>query len=635
LGKRVTEVFPSVEKMGLLDVFRRVYHSGISERLPVTYYSDNRVSGWREGVIIPLPSGMVAAIYRNVTAEVNAIRSLEAMHQYVLKISQAETLREIGRHVFEAIEKVLGFSIGNFAILNREQLVNVFVRGINGKFPLNISLKGPGVMAWAVRTGETQYVPDTRLDKNYLRGESKESHLLRSELAVSVKGKDSVRAVINVESTKLDAFSEANRLFVETLARHVGTAIERLERLSKAMTEMNEAESVEDLSEITLRLAEEIIGASYISFAVLENDTLKTVQTRGAPQIGLDLPLDGRGITVRAIRERRTVLVDDTRLDPDFLKGSTDSLSELVVPLLVEGKAVGVINSESRKVRFFDKHHVSLMEALAAHTASNLERLRRTREAEEARLHARVQEVRAEESERLNKVKTHFINTAIHELRTPLTSIMGYLELIEEEEPLTENQHKYLNVISRNAQRLKKLTEDLLDQQRIDSGRMVIDKKPLNPASLVEQVAAEMTPILGVRNQRLVIETPAKSLTVMGDEVRLGQVLVNLLSNASKYSPEGSEVMLKIIDRGDEVQFTVVDHGVGINENDLQKLFKPFPGIHMPGVKDSTGLGLSICKGIVDLHGGRIWAESMGPGKGSTFSFTIPKKKGTKIRKTS
>jgi len=796
IGRKVTEVFPGVEEMGLLDVFRRVYRTGAPEHLPLAYYHDDERSGWRDNVVQRLPSGHIATIYRDVSREVNASRCLEVMHQYVLDISQAGSVDEIARHVFEAVRKVLGFTMGSFGVVEGDTIKHIYIEGWEGTFEQ--PLEGPGIVVRAAKTGKTQLIPDITLDPDYISGLDEE-HKMRSELAVPIDANGAVQAVINIESTELDAFSETDRLFMETLARYVSTALtrlytlrkmeayshrltvlneasamlssaktveelvkvveeimaelgyslydvvvieggqarfiastfssqrgrvyhlkelgvlrraieeretqlvkdakgdpdyteldtkvklhselavpvlvngkvelvlnlesnrvnaftpydvtllellaqhlsgnlkrlraeeqgwvylERLERLSRVMAEMNEAESVDKLAKVTLTLAGEVIKAPYASLGLIEGNALIFSHHWGVPNSLVTLPLDGPGTTVRAVREGRTVLVSDTRLDPDYVKGPLESRSEVAVPLIVDGKPVGVINAESLEPGYFDEYHASLLEALAAHAASNLERIRRAREAEESRIRARIQKIRAEEAERLNKLKTQFISTATHELRTPLASILGYLELIGDTKvALPEDQRRYLEVVERNAQRLKKLTDDLLDQQRIDSGRIVLEKKPLSLAELVDQVVSEMKPIFDSHRQRLVVEKPERDLMVLGDEVRLGQVLVNLLGNASKYSPEGSTVWITVEDHGDEVWFMVHDEGVGIKPEDMPRLFKPFPGIHVPGVKDSTGLGLSICKGIVDLHGGRIWAESMGRGKGATFTFTLP-----------
>lgn len=215
------------------------------------------------------------------------------------------------------------------------------------------------------------------------------------------------------------------------------------------------------------------------------------------------------------------------------------------------------------------------------------------------------------------------MSTATHELRTPLTSIQGYTDLIQvDQENLSESQRQYFTVIQRNVQRLTKLTDDLLNQQRLEEGRLTVNLEPVNLVDLFEDIRSEFTPILEGKNQLLVVNCVEAVVTM--DRLRLMQVLVNLLSNASKFSPDGAEIVVDVVDTGDGVQFSVSDNGVGISEEDIGKLFKPFPGILVEGNVSGTGLGLSISRGIVELHGGTIWVESGGLGKGSRFSFTIP-----------
>jgi len=253
------------------------------------------------------------------------------------------------------------------------------------------------------------------------------------------------------------------------------------------------------------------------------------------------------------------------------------------------------------------------------------------REAEkEARIAAEIEKgieerERAEQAKRLEEMKTSFIRTATHEIRTPLTSIKGYAELaaalIEGGDPTLSS---YFEAIMRNTDRLEKLTSNLLDVQRIESGRVELDLEPLDVGGLLSDAAAELEPILMRRGQRLVVSGGGGR--VMGDRDRLMQVVINLAVNASKFSPEGSEIIINVEDEGEGVRVSVLDHGVGIREEDVPKLFKPFPGIRVEGVSGGTGLGLSICRGFVELHGGRIWAESGGPGKGSRFIFTLPRR---------
>ena len=148
----------------------------------------------------------------------------------------------------------------------------------------------------------------------------------------------------------------------------------------------------------------------------------------------------------------------------------------------------------------------------------------------------------------------------------------------------------------------------------------------MNLNELVTYVLEEISALIGRKNQHIITQLPETDLVITGDEMRLGQVLVNLIDNASNYSPRDSHLKLVVEELQDHVLVSLSDNGIGLSENDIGKLFTPFPDIDRPIVSEqSVGLGLSICKGFIDLHRGKIWAESDGRGKGSTFKFTLPK----------
>ena len=232
---------------------------------------------------------------------------------------------------------------------------------------------------------------------------------------------------------------------------------------------------------------------------------------------------------------------------------------------------------------------------------------------------------RLHQAEKLEKMKTSFIQTATHEIRTPLTSIKGYTELSRDHINSQENPTlaNYFDTITSNVKRLEKLTSDLLDMQRIESNQMTLEKTRFPIQDLLSQTKTELNPILDERNQTLQIQ--GDNAWVNADRIRLMQVIINLITNASKYSPEEATIKIQVETHNNETMVSVIDQGVGIREEDMDKLFKPFPGINVDGVKDSTGLGLSISHGIIERHGGRIWAKSEGPNKGTKFTFTIPK----------
>jgi signal transduction histidine kinase len=213
-------------------------------------------------------------------------------------------------------------------------------------------------------------------------------------------------------------------------------------------------------------------------------------------------------------------------------------------------------------------------------------------------------------------------------LKTALRSIKGYIDYILDGSAgeVPEDMRDFLDVVERNTGRLQNLTEDLLDHQRLSSGETKLEEDQLELEPFVREVIDELKPMLEEKDQVLELSIPEDINELRADREKIGQVLLNLLSNASNYSPEGSCIILEIEEKNNRVKVKVSDEGIGLSDEDKEKLFEPFIHIDTPEEYSSgTGLGLSICRGIVEMHGGEIWAESEGRGKGSTFIFALPK----------
>lgn len=431
----------------------------------------------------------------------------------------------------------------------------------------------------------------------------------------------------------IHAFSTGN--FLGVISRDVSDQViyqRRLEALHRHAVGLATLDSKEEVAHSTMDILRDLCGFTIGAFGFIEEGKIVFTEFREESSVK-ELDLDGSGITVRAVNTGETQLVKDTRQDLDYISGGVDreTLSELDVPIKVMGNVVALINLESNNVDTFQEEDQMLVETLGMHVGSALNRLNRevviknTAE-EKLRLERELleEQVRTEQAQDLIKMKTRFMTTATHELRTPLTMMKGYLDLVLDEE-LPPMIREYLLVASRNTDRLTTVTNALLDQQSIEEGQLVLIKEPVNLNLLVSRVVGEMARLVEKRGQLIQVETLVESVTVLGDPVRLSQVLGNLLSNASKYGPEGSVVSVKVDRRGGFGLVSVMDEGFGLSEDDIERLFKPFPGIDRPYVTEqSVGLGLSICRGLIELHGGTIWAESEAHGKGSTFSFTIP-----------
>jgi len=236
------------------------------------------------------------------------------------------------------------------------------------------------------------------------------------------------------------------------------------------------------------------------------------------------------------------------------------------------------------------------------------------------------------EYRRLDKARTDLLSTVSHELRTPLAGIKGYTTLLMDYYHKLKKAQKWesLAAIDSSTDRLQNLIEHLLDISRLDTGLFKLRLLPLNLRELLVTIIKEAK----LRSPKHIfkIKTDRRLPQVIADSQRLRQVIDNLLENAVKYSEEGTEITLRVVSKQEEVLFSVTDQGIGIPPAEMTKVFDRFYRIEERIQQDpgGFGLGLSLCKALVEAHGGRIWVESE-TGKGSAFYFTIPlKKKGDK-----
>jgi len=227
---------------------------------------------------------------------------------------------------------------------------------------------------------------------------------------------------------------------------------------------------------------------------------------------------------------------------------------------------------------------------------------------------------------KVDQIKTEFISIVSHELRTPLTSIKGYVDLVLDGDAgeINELQQEFLEVVQQDTNRLAALISDLLDVSRIESGKLTLQLQILEIGELIARVVASLRTQLSEREMHVEVDSGPVPITFKGDEDRLTQVLTNLLGNAIKFSPPRAGISVVARKKGGYLQIDVSDNGPGISKEDMGRLFTKFFRADNAATKETggTGLGLSIAKSLVELHGGRIWAESE-LGKGSTFRFTL------------
>jgi signal transduction histidine kinase len=229
------------------------------------------------------------------------------------------------------------------------------------------------------------------------------------------------------------------------------------------------------------------------------------------------------------------------------------------------------------------------------------------------------------EYEELNKLKSDLLAKVSHELRTPLATIKGYSTMLLNYEPRLwrGERHEYLKSIDGATDRLTALVSQLLDMSRLETGLLKLDKAPTDISKLLEEIMSEAQ--LRAPGHKIVKNTMKRPLKVDIDASRIRQILDNLIDNACKYSQEGTEVAVSDQRNDHRLIISVTDQGIGIPADKLERVFERMYRIEQaPSHRtDGLGLGLAICKGLVEAHGGRIWVESK-VGEGSTFSFNIP-----------
>lgn len=277
-----------------------------------------------------------------------------------------------------------------------------------------------------------------------------------------------------------------------------------------------------------------------------------------------------------------------------------------------------------------------LSQRIVINSGDEIEELARTFNQMAAALQAKVEEIEAANAElrKLDELKSQFISMASHELRTPLIAIQGYIDLLRngKGKEMSAEQKQMLDTVSRNATRLARIVTELLDISRIEENKLLLRQEPLSVAEIIHEVAVEQKPSLDKRRHSLTIELQPHLPQILGDRDRIAQVLINLLGNAIKYTPDGGQIQIKARAEDSFVHLEVSDNGIGIKAEQIGQLFKRFSTLgdvtkHSTGKEDfmagGTGLGLSIVEGIVKAHGGRVWVESR-YGHGSIFHVTLP-----------
>jgi signal transduction histidine kinase/CheY-like chemotaxis protein len=355
----------------------------------------------------------------------------------------------------------------------------------------------------------------------------------------------------------------------------------------------------------------------------------------GAPLDALELLGRPRVTPIFAptFRGEGVIRSDDVHQDPHFgqLPGHLPFRSYLAVPVtLRSGEVIGGLFFGHPEPGVFDRRAERLIQGMAGQAAVALDNARMfeasKRDAEERRQLLESERAARAEAERLSATKDEFLATLSHELRTPLNAIMGWAEVLSRSRIGEQDLRRGVEAIHRNARSQAQLIEDLLDMNRIASGKIRLDVQSVLPLSFIEGAAEAVRPAAEAKGIRLEVVADPLAGPVSGDPSRLQQVIWNLLSNAIKFTPKGGKVQVLLQRINSHIEISVSDTGHGIDPEFLPHVFERFRQADSSATRKygGLGLGLAIVKHLVELHGGTVQASSPGPGNGATFTVCLP-----------
>ncbi len=361
--------------------------------------------------------------------------------------------------------------------------------------------------------------------------------------------------------------------------------------------------------------------ASSLMFYDEENHLLKFTVSIGAESDELEsipIPLEG-SIAGSIFTKNQPMVVNDVPNEPNHYtvveeRTGYEVRSLLGVPVNIRDQTIGVLEGLNKLEGEFNDHDVQLLSLVSAQAAVAINNVRIIDELQKAN----------EELRKADKLKADFMAVASHELRSPLGIILGYATFLKEE---AEGELSELaETVHTAAMRLRTLLEDMTNMNLLHTGATELRLQNIRIQSMISDVFDEISQMAKARDYQLDLIMPSEDLWVSADE-RLQKVFENLVNNAMRFTPPNGEIAIRVSATEEEILVEIQDSGIGIDPQEVERIFEYFYQIehHMRRRYEGLGLGLAIARGMVELHQGRIWAESDGPGKGSTFKVQLPR----------
>ncbi len=396
----------------------------------------------------------------------------------------------------------------------------------------------------------------------------------------------------------------------------------RLARMIEISRDLNSTTDQKQLLSTIMNEARALTGAASASIMLLDPQTRELrfkAASHGMPDKLIDMPVPIEGSIAGAIlRANEPMIIDDVTQDARWHSNIDEEIdfhteSILGVPMHDRDRPVGVLEAVNKLDGAFTQEDVEILAILADLAGVAIER-------------ARLIDALTRANQRLNELdelKTNFIAIASHELRTPLSIILGYVSFLRgnADPAMAEQFDSVLNA----AVRLRGLIQDMLNLGYVDTGAQQLERQQVDLVRVITDVVNNRDGTSQAKQQTLRVALPSNPVHVAADRKMLELVLSNLLNNATKFTPAGGHIRVRLLERPDEAWIAIRDSGVGIPPDKLERIFDRFYQVEHPLTRqfEGMGLGLAIAKELVALHDGRIWAASE-PGQGSEFFVALP-----------
>jgi len=399
--------------------------------------------------------------------------------------------------------------------------------------------------------------------------------------------------------------------------------LRKLSRLVDLSVQLNSTLNLDELLHLIIRTAADVLGCETASILLYDEKQphlfFAATSDRNAAQLKqMTVPIEG-SLAGTVFRMNRSIIINEAGKDPRHYQAVAQSTgmsvnSLIAVPMRIRQRLTGVIEALNKRDGDFTLQDDETLSVIASHAAVAVENARLVKALRQA----------LEKSTEADGLKRDFLALASHELRTPLGIIIGYATFLREdaEGELSEHAEHVLNA----ALQMRTLVEDMTNLTLLETDGLVYKPKDVAAQELLEATGKEVQSLAAAKAQRLVYDMPETPILVNVDVDKTISALVNILNNAIRFSPIGEKIILGARQEGKEALLWVQDNGIGIADDQLEAIFREFKQGEPPLTRryGGLGLGLAIARGLIRDQGGKVWAESEGPGSGATFKVLLP-----------